>query len=111
MIDLVLFNIFYAVGLGFLFSRVLAILIALNFNFIFNRNVTFGARNGKVGGQVVKYIVIYSIANLANVLVGLLIVGAFGDNVLVGNIAAITGVCVSIPISFFGSLLWAFNGK
>jgi len=109
LIDLVFFNIFYFFGFGFLISRILAVLIALIFNFTLNRNFTFNARGERVRLQISRYIVIYSSANIINILVGFLIVSIFGESLLMGNVATVSGVLAAIPVSFIGSLLWTFK--
>ena len=78
-------------------------------NFLANRNVTFKAKSGKIKSQLPKYIVVYSIAMSSNVLISRIAFYLLGSGQLNANVAAFIGLCVSIPISFIGSLLWAFN--
>lgn len=108
IIDIGSFNIFLTY-FPFIISRPLAIAISMVFNFTVNRNFTFSARDGLIRNQVWKYLVVYTVASLANVSIGWVIVSYFGETTLVSNIAAILGIALQIPISFFGLLYWAFN--
>ncbi len=109
IIDIGSFNIFLGLGLSFILSRPLAILVSMVANFTINRNFTFSAREGKIHHQAWRYMAVYTIASLANVLVGWLIVSYFGETVFVSNIAAILGIIIQGPISFFGLLFWVFK--
>jgi putative flippase GtrA len=109
LIDLGFFNLFYSIALGFLLSRVLSAIIAMVFNFILNRNITFSARHTPVKKQIVKWLIVYTIGIGLNTLVGKLVIVFLGESVLNANIAFFSGLLVSVPICFLGSLLWAFK--
>ena len=109
LIDWLFFNIFYWVGIEFIFSRIFAIAISMVFNFSVNRNITFKARSNKIRKQAIKWVLVYVIAILANIGVGKLFLITFGENLFTANIAVFIGAGVAIPISFFGSLLWVFK--
>ena len=111
LIDMVTFNIFFFVGLHFIVSRLLATGISIVYNFSMNRNITFGAGGHAIHGQMARYAVVYAIAIGVNLGVSILVLYILGENTLNANIAAISGIIVSIPISYLGSLLWAFRKR
>lgn len=111
VIDLAFVNLFFYMGFPFVAARVLSIFIALIFNFFANRGLTFGATHKRAVKQVLPYIVVYIIANLVNLGASVLVVQLAGENVVNINVASLIGTGVSIPISFFGSLLWTFKKK
>jgi len=111
LIDLLFFNIFFFLTSGFVISRVGGILISIIFNFTFNRNVTFQARYQKAHHQIWKFLIVYGISMTLNVLVGKLVLSFLDNSTLSANIAAISGLAVSIPIGFLGLMFWVFKDK
>ena len=109
LIDLAVFNLFFITTSFFVFSRLGGILTSMIFNFSFNRNITFKAKNKKAHTQIWKFFILYGFSMGANILVGKGILSLLNDSVLSANIAAISGLAVSIPISFIGSILWVFK--
>lgn len=109
LIDWLFFNAFYNVGIRFVFSRVSSAIISMVFNFGVNRNSTFRAIGYSVKKQIFRWIIVYSIAILVNVIVGKLVLNLLGENILNANIAYFAGILVAIPIAFLGSLLWVFK--
>jgi putative flippase GtrA len=111
LIDLGFFNLFYSLNLNFILSRIIGTIIAVIYNFNMNRNITFSAKGGSLKKHASRYAVIYIIAICANWLTSFLVLGLLGETLLNANIATISGIIIAIPISFLGSLLWAFNEK
>lgn len=111
LIDLIFFNIFFFLTSGFVISRIGGILISIAFNFTFNRNVTFQARHTKAHHQLWKFFIVYGISMTANVLVGKLVLSFLNSSTLSANIAAISGLAVSIPLGFLGLMFWVFRNK
>jgi putative flippase GtrA len=109
LIDLAFFNLFFITTSLFVLSRVGGILISMIFNFTFNRNITFKAKNKKTHTQIWKFLILYAISMTSNVLVGKGVLSLLNESILSANIAAISGLAVSIPISFLGSMLWVFK--
>jgi len=109
LVGITAFNIFFWFGLEFVLSQILALPIAIIYNFFMNRNITFSSRKSSLKKQIPRWIVIYGISIGIQLLISVLVVNALGENTLNANIAVICGVAVSIPIRFFGSLLWAFK--
>lgn len=109
IIDFAFFNLFFIVSSIFVLSRIGGILISMSFNFTFNRNITFKAKNKKAQSQVWKFLILYGISMGANVFVGKFVLSLLNNSLLSANLAALAGLAVSIPISFLGSLLWVFK--
>ena len=110
LIDLAFFNLFFSIiGFNFILARILGIAISMIWNFTMNRYVTFSAKKDKMHNQIVKYLIVYAISMSANILFGILILKIIGDGIIQGNIAAIAGIAISIPLNFLGSLLWTFK--
>jgi putative flippase GtrA len=111
LIDISFMNLFFFMGLPFVFARTFSISISLIFNFFANRGLAFRATHKHPGRQLLPYLVVYLVSNLVNLGVSVLIVELAGADVININVASIIGTVVSIPISFFGSLLWTFKNK
>ena len=110
LIDWSFFNIFYAlVGLGFFISITLSVGISMIFNFSVNRNVTFSARGHHVGKQISKWLIVYLIAFGIRLGAGKITLIMLGESLLTANVAFIIGIGLAIPVSYLGSLLWAFK--
>ena len=109
LVELGFFNIFYFINLGFPLSKFLGIFFALCFNFLINRRVTFSATNGLVKKQISKFIFVYAGAFLVNFGVSLAVNSVLPQSNFYVNLAVVSGIVAQIPISFFGSLLWAFK--
>ncbi len=111
LIDLVLFNIIYSFGVLFIIARSASIVLAVIYNFTMNRNFTFHANNECINKQFPKHITIHTLALIANVSLSTLIHTLYGNGYLIANIAAISGILVGLPISFFGAMKWTFKCK
>lgn len=111
LIDIGFVNLFFFLGLPFPTARTFSITLALVFNFFVNRSFTFKAKHTHAKKQVLPFIVVYVIANLVNLFSSILIVNLAGENVISINWASFIGTAVSIPFSFFGSLIWTFRKK
>jgi len=114
VVDWAIFNAVYALSAIFLLSISIAWVISMGFNFIINRNYTFNARGHEhhhVGKQLFKWLTMHTIAFLARAGLGKAVLFLLGPGILNANIAFFSGLVVSIPITFFGSLFWAFKKK
>ncbi len=109
LVDLAFFNLFFFVGVGFVISRIFGVLMAIGFNFSFNRNLSFSARGRSIRGQIPKYLLVYLVSSTVNVGVGFLAVTLLGPGAIQANIASVIGIVVAIPFSFSGLLLWVFK--
>lgn len=111
LIDWGFFNLFYAIGFGFVLSMTLGVAISMIFNFSVNRNITFSARGHSIRKQILRWLSVYFIAFLARISIGKIILISLGETSLTVQIAYFVGIAIAIPIDFFGSLLWAFKKK
>ncbi len=109
LIDIAFVNVFFFFGLSFPVSRTFSITIALLFNFYANRNFTFNSTKKSVNKQVLPYVAVYTISNLINLLLSILIVYIIKENFININIASLIGTAISIPFNFIGSYLWTFR--
>ena len=109
LLDWLFFNLFYGLGLTFILSLSLGWIISMFFNFMINRNITFSARGFSIKKQAIRWILVYLIAFLFRSGLGKLVLFILGESPLTANIAFFAGVLIAIPISFIGSLLWAFK--
>jgi putative flippase GtrA len=110
LIHLTVFNFFrFWVGVSFFISLVLAIFISIIYNFSMNRNITFSARGHSIKKQLPRYLVVYVLSIGTNIITALIINAILGAGVFQENMAAVGGILLSIPISFLGSLFWAFK--
>ena len=110
-IDLLTFNIFFYFGFPFLLSRIFATTVAITYNFSMNRNITFKANHHSIKKQIPRYIIVYAFATVVGLTTSLIAFKILGDGTLNANIASVIGILFSIPVSFLGSLLWAFKKK
>jgi len=108
-IDLVSFNIFFFLKFPFIISRIFATFIAILYNFSMNRNITFKAKAHSIKRQAPRYLIIYGIAALVGFTTSVIVFNILGNGTLNANLASISGILISIPISFLGSLFWAFK--
>lgn len=111
LVELGVFNLIYIFGNLFVLSKVVGILVALNFNFAINRKFTFLATKGLLKKQIPKFLTVYAVAFIVNVSVSYIVNIILPAGSLYANIAAASGIVAQIPVSFFGSLRWTFNGK
>ena len=111
ILDWLFFNLTYILTSLFTFSLAIGWVISMIFNFIANRNLTFKARGYSIPKQAIKWAIVYSLAFLARVGTGEVILLFVEETTFMVNIAYFAGIIVMIPISFFGSLLWAFRKK
>lgn len=111
LVGFIIFNIFFWIGLKFYICVIISMLLSTIYNFVLNRNLTFKSKKVSIKKQIGKYGVVYFLAQATNFLVSILMKDLLGEGVLQANISVLAGLVVSIPISFFGSLLWVFKNK
>ncbi|MFH1787598.1 MAG: GtrA family protein [archaeon] len=110
LIHILAFNFFrFWMNFGFIESLILAVLSSIVFNFTMNRNITFSARGYPIKKQILRYIIVYTISIGTEITVAILMKNLLGEGFIKENIALFTSYAVSIPLSFFGSLFWAFK--
>jgi len=108
-LDWIFFNFLFYLTRYFLISLGIAWIISLTFNFLINRNYTFSAKKDHAGKQLLKWLLIHSLAFSARAGIGKGVLFVLGGGSLNANIAFASGLIISIPITFLGSLLWVFK--
>ena len=110
VLDFLAFNLFFFATSAFIVSRIIGILSSMTWNFMMNRTFTFKAQEGKIKGQLIKYLIVYGISMGLNILISWFVyVYMLSPGQLNANIAAAFALCISIPLAFIGSKLWAFK--
>lgn len=110
ILDMLFFNLFFSIlKSGFIVSRILGIGISMIWNFTMNKYVTFSSKEGNIKKQLAKYLFIYSITMGLNVISGIVVLRLIGESVIGGNIAAVAGIVISVPLNFLFSLFWTFK--
>jgi len=123
LIHLIVFNIFFKIfniylkfnflffgaTINYVFSTIMGIVISIIYNFSMNRNITFSAKHETVIKQLPRHFIVYASSISVGFIVGLIALNLLGENTINANIANVLGILASIPISFFGSMLWTFK--
>jgi putative flippase GtrA len=109
IVDLAIFNVLYFSGVPFTFSRIIGILSAISFNFVFNRNITFNSKIQKKRVQFIRHLIVYLGVLIINASVSNLVLILIGETGVRANIASVIGIIAAIPFSFTMSLLWTFK--
>jgi putative flippase GtrA len=104
-------NVVFALGvhvldIDFRIAAVLAFLVSVTHNFIWNRHWTFDARDGHAGFQAARFFAVSLGAFLVTFgVLNLLVSVAHLPKVPANALAVIAGV----PLSFLGQKLWSFK--
>jgi putative flippase GtrA len=97
----------HAAGIDYRLAAVVAFLVALTNNFVWNRHWTFDARGGHAGRQAVRFVVVSVGAFLVNLIVLELLVAGAGVAEVPAQALAILA---AMPCNFLGNKLWTFDG-
>jgi putative flippase GtrA len=107
VVNLAVFSIAVAVGdLHHLVAATLAFLVAVTNNFWWNRQWTFGARDGHAGFQAARFLVVSVVAFVFAAMVLELLVTSAG---MAEIPAQAISIVVATPIGFLGNKLWSFG--
>lgn len=107
VVNIAVFSVAVAVGdLHHLVAATLAFLVAVTNNFWWNRQWTFGARDGHAGFQAARFLVVSVVAFLfAATVLELLVSGAGMAEIPAQAIS----IVVATPLSFLGNKIWSFG--
>jgi dolichol-phosphate mannosyltransferase len=94
-------------GVHYVPAAICSFLVAVTNNYTWNRLWTFRAQRGHVGYQGMRFLVVSTLALVANLLVLHLLVEA-GASEIVGQAIAIVLVT---PVNFIGNKLWSFGPR
>jgi putative flippase GtrA len=96
----------HVLGIDYRVAAVLAFLVAVTNNFLFNRHWTFNARDGHAGFQAARFFAVSLAAFAFNLAILLLLVDTFHVAKVPAQAVAIV---IATPISFLGNKLWSFR--
>lgn len=94
------------VGTPYLLAAVLAFLVAVSNNFLWNRHYTFKVRYGRRRHQAARFLVVSLVAFTASVVVLAFLVEIAGLDKIVAQAIA---VVAALPLNFLGQRLWSFR--
>ncbi|MBA3746496.1 MAG: GtrA family protein [Solirubrobacterales bacterium] len=107
VVNLVIFTLsVHGAGLDYILAAVLAFIVALANNFLWNRGWTFRAGEGHAGFQAARFVVVSLVAFGFNVLVLYLLVEHAG---LAKVPAQAIAIAAATPLNFVGNKLWSFK--
>jgi putative flippase GtrA len=96
----------HVLSINFRIAAVLAFLVSVTHNFMWNRHWTFDARDGHAGFQAARFFTVSVAAFLVTFgVLNLLVSVAHLPKVPANALAVIAGV----PLSFLGQKLWSFK--
>ncbi|MEY2442238.1 MAG: hypothetical protein QOJ46_1664 [bacterium] len=96
----------HGAGFGYLMAAVMAFIVALANNFVWNRAWTFKAHDGHAGFQAARFVVVSLAAFGFNLLLLLVLVEAVGMEKVPAQAIAIVA---ATPLNFLGNKLWSFR--
>jgi putative flippase GtrA len=97
----------HVVDIDYRVAAVIAFIVALANNFVWNRHWTFDARAGHAGTQAFRFVVVSVGAFLVNLaMLEALVAGAGLPEVPAQAVAIIA----AMPCNFLGNKLWTFDG-
>ena len=108
VVNLAVFSLLVVgVGIHYLPAAVCSFLVAVTNNYTWNRIWTFRSQRGHVAYQGMRFLVVSTIALVANLLVlhGLVSVG------LVEVVAQAIAIVLVTPVNFVGNKLWSFGPR
>jgi putative flippase GtrA len=106
-VNLVVFALaVHALALDFRVAAILAFLVAVTNNFIWNRRWTFAARDGHAGFQAARFLVV----SLVGFVVSLVVLTVLVDAAELPRVAAqAIAIATATPLGFLGNKLWSFR--
>jgi putative flippase GtrA len=107
VVNLVVFALaVHALALDFRVAAVLAFLVAVTNNFVWNRRWTFAARDGHAGFQAARFLVV----SLVGFVVSLVVLSVLVDGAELPRVAAqAIAIATATPLGFLGNKLWSFR--
>jgi dolichol-phosphate mannosyltransferase len=107
VVNLAVFSgLVHVAGADYRLAALVAFLVAVANNFVWNRHWTFRAADGHAGFQGARFLVVSVSAFLLNLAVLELLVGGIGLPEVPAQAVAIV---TATPVSFLGNKLWTFG--
>ena len=109
VVNLAVYALFvHAVGVDYRIAAVVAWVVAVLNNFVFNRHWTFDARDGIARFQAMRFVVVSLVAFGCSLLLLTLLVESAG---LAKVPAQALAVAAATPLNFLGNKLWSFRAS
>ena len=96
-----------AAGIHYIPAAICSFLVAVTNNYTWNRVWTFRAERGHYGYQGMRFLVVSTLALVANLVVLQILVDAGLDKVVAQAIA----IVLVTPVNFIGNKLWSFRHR
>jgi putative flippase GtrA len=96
----------HGVAMNYRVAFVVAWLVAVTNNFLLNRHWTFAARDGHMGFQAMRFVLVSAIAAAVSFGLLTLLVEVAGLPKVPAEALAVAG---SMPLNFLGNKLWSFR--
>jgi len=108
VVNLVVYTLLlHGAGLHYLLAATGSFLVAVTSNYTWNRHWTFRHQRGHVGYQGLRFLVVSTIALLANLVILYLLVRLGLGKVLAQALA----IVLVTPLNFVGNKLWSFGRR
>jgi putative flippase GtrA len=108
-VNLVVYTLLlHGAGLHYLLAATCSFLVAVTNNYTWNRHWTFRGQRGHVAYQGLRFLVVSTVALVANLVILRLLVQEFDTGKVLAQAIAIVLVT---PLNFVGNKLWSFGKR
>jgi putative flippase GtrA len=109
IVNLAVYTLFvHGVGVDYRVASVLAWIVAVANNFVWNRHWTFDAREGIAHHQAMRFLLVSLVTEVISLALLTVLVEAGG---LTKVLAQAIAVAAATPLSFLGNKLWSFKAR
>lgn len=109
VVNLVVYTLFvHGAGVDYRMASVLAWIVAVANNFVWNRHWTFDAREGVAHHQAMRFLLVSLVTEAISLALLTVLVEAGG---LTKVLAQAIAVAAATPLSFLGNKLWSFKAR
>jgi putative flippase GtrA len=109
IVNLAVYTLFvHGVGVDYRVASVLAWIVAVANNFVWNRHWTFDAREGVAHHQAMRFLLVSLVTEVISLGLLTVLVEAGGLSKVAGQAIA---VAAATPLSFLGNKLWSFKAR
>jgi dolichol-phosphate mannosyltransferase len=109
IVNLAVYTLFvHGVGVDYRVASVLAWIVAVANNFVWNRHWTFDAREGVAHHQAMRFLLVSLVTEVISLALLTVLVEAGGLSKVAGQAIA---VAAATPLSFLGNKLWSFKAR
>jgi dolichol-phosphate mannosyltransferase len=109
IVNLVVYTLFvHGAGVDYRLASVLAWIVAVANNFVWNRHWTFDAREGVAHHQAMRFLLVSLVTEAISLALLTVLVEAGGLSKVLAQAIA---VAAATPFSFLGNKLWSFSAR